>query len=64
VYPEGRITAWTSDPNPVEINHAAAASFATLLVKALASSLNRPVFSAFASASVKNHLLSSPSLMS
>ena len=57
MYPEGRITAWTSDPIPIEINHAAAASLATLLVKALARSLNRPVFSAFASARVKNHLL-------
>jgi len=63
VYPQNRITARTSNPIPVEINHAAAASLAALLVKALARSLNGPVFVAFPPARVENHFLST-SLMS
>jgi hypothetical protein len=63
VYPQNRITARASNPIPVEINHAAAASLAALLVKALARSLNCPVFDAFPSARVENHFLST-SLMS
>lgn len=63
MYSKDRITARASNPVPVEINHAAATSLATLLVKALARSLNDSVFSAFPSARVENHLFS-PSLMS
>ncbi len=63
MYPQNRITARTSNPIPVEINHAAAASLAALLIKALACSLNGPVFDAFPSARVENHFFST-SLMS
>jgi hypothetical protein len=60
---QDRITARTSNPVPVEINHAAAASLAALLVKTLTCSLNGSVSTAFASARVENHFFS-PSLMS
>ena len=64
VNPEVGVTAWTSDPIPVKINHAAATSLAALSIKALASSLIGSIFSAFPSARVKNHLFSLRSLSS